>query len=131
MYGHLIMIARWTLIISDLRAEARRPLWNEIRFCERAIANSRAFLSVNSRLFRLVWRCLIIKYEMSRYVKWIANWWISQCKHTLMKWSYPSINLRVFLLVHSGLLCIAVLINRMMTLTQWKSESLLIEVVLV
>jgi hypothetical protein len=29
-----------------VRAEARRPLWNEIRFCERAIATSRAFSSV-------------------------------------------------------------------------------------
>jgi hypothetical protein len=29
-----------------VRAEARRPLWSEIRFCERAILTSRAFSSV-------------------------------------------------------------------------------------
>jgi hypothetical protein len=29
--------------IIGVRAEGRRPLWNEIRFCERATATSRAF----------------------------------------------------------------------------------------
>jgi hypothetical protein len=29
-----------------VRAEAQRILWNEIRFCERATATSRAFKSV-------------------------------------------------------------------------------------
>jgi hypothetical protein len=32
--------------IISVRADARRPLWNEIRFCERAMALSKAFLSV-------------------------------------------------------------------------------------
>jgi hypothetical protein len=32
--------------IIGVRAEARRPLWNEIRFCERVTATSWAFSSV-------------------------------------------------------------------------------------
>jgi hypothetical protein len=36
----------FNFVIVGVRAEARCPLWNEIRFCERAIATSRAFSSV-------------------------------------------------------------------------------------
>lgn len=91
------------------------------------------FVLHNSRSFRLIWGCLIIKNEMSRYVQWIANWSISLCKHIQIKLSYPSINraLRILFIDHSGLLCIAVPIIRMMTLTFWKSENVFIEVVLV
>jgi hypothetical protein len=38
----IVLLIRFFIFIG-VCAEARRPLWNEIRFCERATATSRAF----------------------------------------------------------------------------------------
>jgi hypothetical protein len=105
-------------------------------FYERATATPRAFSSViiadHSDWYEGVWLS-----KMKCREQWVANWRISQCKHIQTKLSYPSINCALrgfyssFCSTHSGLLCIAVPINRMMTLTLWKSENLSIEVVLI
>jgi hypothetical protein len=97
--------------IIGVRAEARRLLWNEIRFCERATATSRAYKSDiikadHSDRYEGAW--LLIKTEMSRCIQWIANWRISQCKHFQMKLPFPSINRALrgiyHFVVHRGLL---------------------------
>jgi hypothetical protein len=82
-----------------VRTEARRPLGNEIRFCIKGNCN---FVGHISRSFQMVWGCLIIKNEMSRYIEWIANWRIPQCKHIQIKLSYSSYNraLRFFFINH-------------------------------
>jgi hypothetical protein len=81
----LLLVVYWHLRRSTL------PLmeWNQILW--KGNCNfSGLFVRHKSRL---VWGCLIIKNEMSRYVQWIiGNWIISQCKHIQMILSYPSIN---------------------------------------
>jgi hypothetical protein len=87
-FGHKLV--SYTSIIV-VRAEVRRPLWNEIWFCERVTATSLAFSLViiadHSDWYEGIWLS-----KMKCPQQWIANWRISQCKHIQMKLSYPSIN---------------------------------------
>jgi hypothetical protein len=46
--------SKTVLTFVGARAEARRPLWNEIRFCERALQLLGHLAGHNSRSFRLV-----------------------------------------------------------------------------
>jgi hypothetical protein len=108
--------------------------WNQILW-KGNFNFSGLFVGHNSQLFRLVWGCLIIKKNAAICTinSGVENFAMQTYSNEI---SYPSINraLRFFLnhfVVHSGLSCIAIPINRMMTLTLWKSENLFKEVVLV